>query len=177
MANLQLTNILSTRYGNTFTLLDAVSDPLICENVEKFYVPEVKTGTSIFIKKDESIAITSSGPKRIRFIYLNANGKNMTSPDLSYIQIAPNCTGFLARLSVSRNNFTGASLELDYIIDISKISYRIDRTIMANESEILSKDVLKFKNIDFNDYSKINFDSMIKEFELHKDDIFQEFFK
>jgi len=176
MTGLPLLNALDAKYKGSFTLMNAINDSLISENVEKFYVPQVEIKSSIFIKKDESIAITPTGPRRIRFVYLNPQGKNLTNPDSSFIQIAPSRKGFLARLSISRNTYTAVNLELDYFIDIENIKYKIDSVMMSENNEILLRDVLKFDNLDFNEYSKINFDPLIKDFIIHKEELFEMYF-
>ena len=170
------TNVLQNRYPESFTLLDAINDSNISENLEKFYVPEVEIKDSIFIKKDASIAITDEGPVRIRFIYLNAHGKNITDPDSSYIQIPVNCKGFLARLSISRNQYTAENLKLDYFVDISNIEYRFDSIVMKEGTDIVKKNLLRFNNLEFYKYNRIEFDRYIKEFILNKGILFARYF-
>lgn len=169
--------LLSSRYPESFTLLDAVNDPNIYENLEKFYVPEVEVRNSIFIKKDASLAVTSEGPKRIRFIYLNAAGKNITNPESSYIQIPQNCKGFLARLSISRNMYTAENLTMDYLIDISNIKYNIDSVMMREDDNITMQQVLHFENIEFRDYPKVEFDKCISDFIVSKEILFNDYFR
>ena len=180
MINNPLIKTLEFSYKDSFTLFDALKDPIIKDNTEKFYVPEphseLQPNSSVFIKKDESIAITNDGPKRIKFIYLNYKGKNMTNPDSSYIQISPNCTGFLARLSISRNVYIPSSLNLDYFIDISKIKYRVDSVTMANDNQIIANDMIYFENLNLLEYPTIDFDIMLKEFNLHKEELFEMYF-
>lgn len=170
-------NLMTSRYPESFTLLDAVKDPIIHENLEKFYVPEVELHDSIFLKKDVSIAVTDEGPKRIKFIYLNSSGKNVTNPDSSYIQIPLTCKGFIARLSISQNRYTAENLKMDYLIDISNIKYRIDSVMMREESNIVMQQVLHFEDIEFRDYYKIDFDPAIKEFILNKEILFNDYFR
>ena len=140
-------SLLTSRYPESFTLLDAINDPVIYKNLEKFYVPEVEIKDSIFIKKDASIAITDDGPKRIKFIYLSADGKNITNPDSSYIQIPLNCKGFLARLSISRNQYTAENLEMDYLVDISKIN---SSSALLFNFFTIHKPSFSFSNFNFN---------------------------
>lgn len=177
MSQTSLSSTMERNYPESFSLIEAIKDPLISDNVEKFYVPQAITEGSMFIKKDESIAITSEGPKRIRFIYLAPNGKNITSPDASYIQVVPGCKGFLARLSISRSNYTAANLSLDYFIDISKIKYTVDSVMTGENGEIILKDNLRFQNIDFNEYSRVELDINLKDFMKHKEDLFEMYFK
>ena len=167
--------LLLSRYPESFTLLDVVNDSVIQENLEKFYVPEIEVGESIFIKKDMS-AITDIGPKRIKFIYLDAEGKNATNPDSTYIQIPLNCKGFLAKLSISRNQYTPENLVMDYLIDISKIKYRMDGIMSHDGKNIVMQQVLHFENIEFYNYARISFDRSIKEFILNKEVLFNQYF-
>lgn len=167
---------INARYKGAFTLLDAIKDPVISENLEKFYVPETEIKESIFIKKDANIAVTDDGPKRIRFIYLNPQGKNMTNPDFSYVQIPSSCKGFLVRLSISRNHYTPENLNLDYFIDISNIKYRVNSVMMRNNNTVAKQEILQFENIDFSEYSKIDFDRQLKEFILNKGLLFAKYF-
>lgn len=170
-------SLLNSRYPETFTLLDAIKDPVIHNNLEKFYVPEAEIKDSIFIKKDASIAITDDGPKRIKFIYLSADGKNITNPDSTYIQIPLNCKGFLARLSISRNQYTPENLVMDYLVDISKIKYRMDSVMTRTGGDITIQQVLHFDNIEFYQYNKIMLDRPIKDFILNKGLLFGRYFK
>ena len=48
--------------------------------------------------------------------------------------------------------------------------------MMSENNEILLRDVLKFDNLDFNEYSKINFDPLIKDFIIHKEELFEMYF-
>ena len=171
------TTLIASRYPESFTLLDAINDPNISENLEKYYVPEVEVRDSIFIKKDLSIAVTNDGPKRIRFIYLNAAGKNITNPDSSYIQIPISCKGFLARLSISRNLYTPENLSLDYFIDLSKINYQIDSVIMRENNDITMHQVLHFNNLEFRDYPRIDFDETIRNFISNREILFNQYFR
>ena len=172
---------IDNRYHGSFTLMDAINDPLIHDNLEKFYVPQIDIRESIFLKKDESITVTDEGPKKIRFIYLNQSGINITSPDASFIQIPKNNKGFLARLSVSRNYFTPEYLELDYLVDISNIKYQVfseyKSQLINGTRQIVLIESLKFENLEIHDYPNIQFDREIKEFILNKGQLFARYFK
>lgn len=169
-------NILDRRYEGTFTLLDVYNDPMIHENLETLYVPEVKITDHIFIKKDASIAVTDNGPQRIRFIYLDKNGRNVTDPEATYIQIPNKCKGFLARVRIPMNQYVASSLELDYLIDIEKIQYKCERIYSRQGDSVVESDILKFENIDFSKYTHVNIDNHIKEFILNKGIIFSRYF-
>lgn len=181
MLGANLGRVINAKYDGSFTLFDALNDPKISENMEKFYVPRVEMKESIFIKKDESIAVTNQGPKKIRFIYLNPQGKNVTNPDSSYIQIPQSGKGFLARISLSGHS--PENLEIDYFVDISNIKYTIDTVLMTkldestNRQVVVSQDVIHFQNLEFYDYSKVEFDRWIKEFIFHKGQIFATYFR
>ncbi len=177
-----LMNILDTRYHGSFTIMDVIKDPLIYENLGKMYVPQFEMKESIFFKKDDTIAVTETGPRKICYVYLNQHGKNITNPDFSYIQIPNNLKGFLARISISRNSYTPEYLQLDYLIDISKIKYRFDSELASENVKdigmsVVRKEVLKFDNIEFSEYDKLDFDRQIKEFILHKGQIFATYFR
>ena len=177
-----LASRIDNKYHGSFTLMDAINDNLIHENLEKFYVPQVENTGAVFIKKDESIAVTNSGPKKICFVYLNAAGKNITNPDASYIQIPASGKGFLARLSISRNAYTAQNLELDYLIDISNIKYRVETEMnpqknVDGSNSIAMTEILKFENIDIREYPKVEFDREIKEFILNKGQLFATYFR
>lgn len=176
MNEISISKVLESKYNGSITLMNAINDPLISENLENFYVPQVEVRGSTFIKKDESVAVTDEGPKKICFIYMNQYGKNITNPDSSFIQIPANNKGFLARLSISRNYYTPENLQLDYLIDISDIRYRIDSVMFANEGNILASSVIHFDNVDFTEYQKVQFDQNIKDFVLHRDELFSMYF-
>lgn len=169
--------LMTSRYPESFTLLDVIKDPNIHENLEKFYVPTIELHESIFIKKDMSIPVTDEGPKRVKFIYLDSTGKNNTDPDSSFIQIPLSCKGFIARLSISQNRYTAENLKMDYLIDISSIKYRVDTVMMRDGSNIVMDQVLHFENIEFADYYRIDFDRSIKEFILNKEILFNQYFR
>ena len=177
---ISLATRMENKYHGSFTLMDAVNDSLICENLGKFYVPTIETTGATFIKKDETIAVTNRGPVKICFLYLNAAGKNITNPDASYIQIPASGKGFLARLSISRNAYAAQNLELDYLIDIADIKYRVETEMTSGtdgNNAIMMNEVLKFENIELRDYPKVEFDRQIKEFILNKGQLFATYFR
>ena len=172
--------VIEARYNDSFTLFDVFNDSIIRENTEKFYVPEVQNTGSVFIKKDMTVT-DKDGIKKIRYIYLNPKGKNITNPDASFIQIPNSCKGFLVRISISGSHTTPEAMSLDYIIDISKIKYKFD-TVVYTESingqpgSIVVKDLLKFENLDFTEYQNIEFDESIRNFMMHQKDLFEMYF-
>ena len=177
MHGISLSTVIQSKYKETFSLMDAIKDPLIYENLEKFYVPQVEIKDSIFIKKDETIAVTDKGPRKIKFIFLNGSGRNITNPDSTYIQLPKNGAGFLARLSISSNYYTPENLEIDYFVDIAKIKYRIDSVMESSNGQILMNDVLHFDNLEIRDYPRVEFDQWIKEFILYKGQLFAKYFR
>ena len=181
---------LELKYNGIITLEDAYNDEKISSRMEKFYVPPMEITTSgdtknYFIQKDVSIAISDSGPRRIRFIYLNHRGVNVTNPDSSYIQLVKvggKCAGFLARMSISKSNFVPNSLMIDYLIDISKIKFRIDSeisTAIGNNGlrTAISHELIRFENMDFSEYGHLMFDERIREFSLNKESLFEDYFR
>ena len=117
------------------------------------------------------------------FTFLDAYDKPYISNfledgDQSYIQLGFNPTGFLARVSISRNNYTPHALTLDYLIDLQKIYYEDAQVISANKAnQIEFNSRIVFQNIDFSQYSTIEMDNRIREFSLHKEQLFEDFFE
>lgn len=167
-----------------FTFLDAYDKPYISNFLEDGYLPKLErtesSGTdkkNIFIKKDDTII---NGDKILKVIYfhLNKYGRMLTSKDQSYIQLGFNPTGFLARVSISRNNYTPHALTLDYLIDLQRIYYEDAQVISANKSnQIEFNSRIVFQNIDFSQYNTIEMDNRIREFSLHKEKLFEDFFE
>lgn len=177
MHGITISTPIQNKYKETFSLMDAIKDPLIYENLEKFYVPRIEVKDSIFIKKDETVAVTDRGPRKIKFIFLNSNGKNITNPDSTFIQLPANGAGFLARLSISGNYYTPENLEIDYLVDITKIRYRVDSVMESKNGQILMTDILHFDNLEIRDYPRVEFDQWIKEFILYKGQLFAKYFR
>ena len=178
---IKLSSRIENKYHGSFTLMDAINDPLIYENLPSLYVPTVEKCNSTFLKKDYTV-IDNDGPRKVCFIYLNASGKNITNPDSSYIQIPSSNKGFLTRLSISRTAYTAGNLELDYLIDISNIKYKIDTQMNPYLHEdgtgsIIMDEVLKFETLEIRDYPKVEFDRQIKEFILNKGQLFATYFR
>ena len=167
--------VIDARYNGILTFMDIINDPLIRNNLETLYVPQVDIKEAIFLKKDEIISVANSSPVKVKFLYLSGSGKLNINPDSSYIQIPQSCRGFLVRLSLSGANIA-ENLQLDYIIDLSNIKYKVDSVFFSENGSVIVNEVLHFESIDYNDYPKVLFDNRIKEFPLNKKEIFELYF-
>ena len=166
--------VIDTRYNGVFTFTDIINDPLIRQNTEKMYVPNAEIRDNIFIKKDETVAVANSSPIKVRFLYLSGSGKLNTNPDASYLQIPNSCKGFLVRLSLDGN--ISENLQLDYIVDLANIKYSIDSVMSSLNNSVVVDEIIHFESLDYNDYPRVNFDPRIKDFFLHKKELFELYF-
>ena len=167
--------VIDARYNGILSFTDILNDPLVRSNLEILYVPQVDVREAIFLKKDELITVSNSSPVKVKFLYLSGSGKLNVNPDSSYIQIPQSCKGFLVRLSLSGASIA-ENLQLDYIIDLSNIKYKVDSIFSTENGSVIVNEVLHFESIDYNDYPKVVFDSRIKEFPLNKKEIFELYF-
>lgn len=170
--------LLNMRYNGSFTLLEALSDKMIYESLlEEKWLPEVikdeKSG-QIFIRRESFFGLKQGNPKKICYLYFNPHGTNKTDSESSYIQIGTACKGFLMRLSAVGKN--PSSLTLDYFIDIAKIHYQVETLYARYEDTVISSSYINLLNLDFNEYRNVTFDRLITEFELHKENLFREYF-
>lgn len=112
------------------------------------------------------------GAQCIRFILLNKNGK--IYEDLEYwTQVLPN--SFLARISCSYRNFNPDSLVLDYFIDLTDIQLNNEIDYGSNNITLINKEIIG-GNVKRND-DLIKIDDRIAEFNMHKNEVFIDFFK
>ena len=112
------------------------------------------------------------GAQCIRFILLNKNGK--IYEDLEYwTEVLPN--SFLARISCSYRNFNPDSLVLDYFIDLTDIQLNNEIDYGSNNITLINKEIIG-GNVKRND-DLIKIDDRIAEFNMHKNEVFIDFFK
>ncbi len=168
--------LIDTKYNNTITLMDAIDDPLIYENLEYLYVPRLRTRDPLFINTTETIISKYSNTHtKVKFVYYNYRGINMTNEDFSCVQLPTSKKGFLARISL-----TGArvpeNLSLDYFIDISKIEYDFVTIINTNKNVIEKYGVIRFKDLLISDYPEVAFDNNIIDFINQRKNILDMYF-
>lgn len=112
------------------------------------------------------------GAQCIRYILLNKHGK--IYEDLEpWTQVLPN--SFLARVSCSYRNFNPNSLTLDYFIDLTDIQLNNEIDYGSNTITIIDKEIVG-NHVKRND-SSIKIDDRISEFNMHRDEVFTDFFK
>ena len=167
-----------------FTLIDAINDASIKDLLPQNYLPQIQLmdnshsdKKTIFIQKDALDISTYNCIRKVCYVYLDKHGANKTSRDISFIQVGLNCEGFLIRLSVPKNNMVSHNITVDYFIDISKIFYKEAQLISRNsKDQIIYDNHLIFENLDFSQYTDVNFSETIREFSLNKDEIFETYF-
>lgn len=112
------------------------------------------------------------GAQCIRFILLDKNGK--IYEDLEpWTQVLPN--SFLARISCSYRNFNPNSLVLDYFIDLTDIQLNNEVDYGSNTITVVNKEIIG--GIVKRNEASIKIDERIAEFNLHRNEVFIDFFK
>lgn len=165
------------KYPTGFSLYSLIRDHLLNSNTNIFYVPSFDTNDSRFmIAKDTHYDKETNTTEKVQYLYFSKSGDLRTFQDDQVMQVPLKPVGFIARISINKQNYIPEALTLDYLIDISNLKYTIHDTYYRSGNDIISAETIGIESIELKDYPNINFHPYIKEFFKYKKEIFDYYF-